>query len=54
MKKNPPVELPFVVSVQFTEPDFRRLVALAQTGRRNLSQTVRILIEAAVRDARTV
>ena len=50
MKKNTPVELPFVVSVRFSEPDFQRLVALAQGGRRNLSQTVRLLIEAALRE----
>jgi hypothetical protein len=45
MKKNTPVELPFVVSVRFSEPDFRRLVVLANTGRRTLSQTLRLLLE---------
>ena len=45
MKKNTPVELPFVVSVRFSEPDFRRLVVLAQGGRRNVSQTLRLLLE---------
>jgi len=48
MKRNTPVELPWVVSVRFSETDFRRLVALAHTGRRNLSQTVRLLLEAAL------
>jgi hypothetical protein len=50
MKKNPPVELPFVVSTRFSEGDFRRLVALARDGRRNISQTVRMLLEAALLD----
>jgi hypothetical protein len=50
MKKHTPVELPFVVSARFSEPDFRRLVALATTGRRTLSQTVRLLMEAALRE----
>jgi hypothetical protein len=45
MKKNTPVELPFVVSVRFSDPDFRRLVVLANTGRRTLSQTLRLLLE---------
>ena len=49
MKKTRTVELPFTVSVRFNEQDFRRLVAMAQAGRRNLSQTVRLLIEAALR-----
>lgn len=48
MKSPKPIELPFVISVRFAEPDFRRLVALAKTNRRNLSQTVRLLIEAAL------
>ena len=43
--KNTPVELPFVVSVRFSDPDFRRLVVLANTGRRTLSQTLRLLLE---------
>ena len=48
MKKNPkPVQLPFVASVRFADGDFRRLLALATTGRRNLSQTLRLLIDAA-------
>jgi hypothetical protein len=50
MKKNTPIELPFVVSVRFSEPDFGRLVAMAQAGRRNLSQTVRLLLEAVLRE----
>jgi hypothetical protein len=52
MKKNTPVELPFLVSVRFSDPAFRRLVAMAQGGHRNLSQTVRLLIEAALREPR--
>jgi hypothetical protein len=50
MKKNPPILLPFVVSVRFPEPEFRRLVTLAQTGRRTVSQTLRILVETALGD----
>jgi hypothetical protein len=50
MKKPKPIELPFVVSVRFPEQDFRRVVTLAQVGRRTLSQTVRLLLEAALRD----
>jgi hypothetical protein len=49
MKTPAPVTLPFVVSARFSEPDFRRLVAVANAGRRNLSQTVRLLLEAALR-----
>jgi hypothetical protein len=44
-----PVELPIVVSVRFSPPDFQKLVSLADAGRRNLSQTVRLLIESALR-----
>jgi len=50
MKKNPPVQLPFVVSVRFPEPEFRQIVALAQAGRRTISQTLRLLVEAAFRE----
>jgi hypothetical protein len=52
MKKNSPIQLPFVVSVRFPEPEFRRIVTLAQTGRRTISQTVRILIESALRESK--
>jgi hypothetical protein len=50
MKKTKPIELPFVVSVRLSEPDFRRLVALAQAGCRTLSQTVRLLLAPALRE----
>lgn len=53
MKKKP-VVLPFVVSVRFPEPEFRQIVTMAQTGRRTISQTVRILIEAALREPQLV
>ena len=50
MKKNTPIELPHVVSVRCSDADFRRLLALAQAGRRNVSQTVRLLLEVALRE----
>ena len=52
MKKHTLVHFPFVVSARFSEPDFRHLVAMATTGRRTVSQTIRILLEAALRDPR--
>lgn len=48
------IELPFVVSARLSEPEFGRLQALAQAERRNISQMLRLLIEAALRDKRAV
>jgi hypothetical protein len=53
MKKTVPIELPHVVSTRMSEADLRRLVTLAQAGRRTLSQTVRLLLEAALKNAAT-
>jgi hypothetical protein len=50
MKKNTPIELPFVVSVRFSEADFRRLQALSEAQRRPISQMLRLLLEPALRD----
>jgi hypothetical protein len=52
MKKNPPILLPFVVSVRFAEREFRQIVAKSQAGRHTLSQAVRILIETALRESK--
>lgn len=54
MKKNQPIELPYVVSVRFSEADFRQIVTLVQTGRRTVSQTIRLLIESALRAPKAV
>jgi len=45
-----PVELPVVVGVRFTLADVQRLTALATASRRTLSQTVRLLLEDALRE----
>lgn len=50
MKKNIPVELPHAVTVRLSEGDFDRLVTLARAGRRNVSQTLRILLEGPLRE----
>jgi hypothetical protein len=42
------LDFPVVVSVRFSEADFQRLTAIARDERRNLSQTVRLLIEDAL------
>jgi hypothetical protein len=47
-----PIAYPFTVSVRFAEQDFHRLAALAKTDRRNMSQTVRLLVEAALQQPR--
>lgn len=52
MKKNPPVQLPFVVSVRFPEAEFRQIVALAEKGRWTISQALRLLVEGALREAK--
>ncbi len=53
MKRNQrtvPIELPIVVRIRFRVSDHERLVALARTGRRTLSQTIRLLLEPALVD----
>jgi hypothetical protein len=49
-----PVELPCVVTARLAEPQFRELVTLAESSRRTLSQVVRLLLESAIRDNRSV
>jgi hypothetical protein len=51
VKKPVPIELPIVVSVRFSETDFNRILQLAQAGRRNVSQQIRLLLEGVVRDS---
>jgi hypothetical protein len=43
-----PVDLPIVVSVRVPKKDFQHLKSMADANRRTLSQTVRLLIEAAL------
>ena len=50
LERGTPLQSPLVAY----HPDFRRLVALANAGRRNLSQTVRLLLDAALRAAQAV
>jgi hypothetical protein len=49
-----PVELPCVVTARLADPQFQSLVTLAESSRRTLSQVVRLLLEAALRDNRSV
>ena len=50
MKIHPPVELPVVVSVRFSETDFSRIRRIALSGRHTVSQAVRLLLERALLD----
>ncbi len=51
MKKQRPIELPTILSVRVRQDEYQHLMSLAQTGRRTLSQTVRLLLETALRES---
>ena len=53
MKTTRPIELPSLVSVRFPESNFRRITDLARTGHRTISQTVRLLVDAALQNQAT-